>query len=85
MNNFIKIYFFLILIIAFTSCGKEKPLENTSSNKALVEESFAEKVKSKPKIFLKYWEGMSSSEFYEVTAMLKKRIFKNKRIKRFKN
>mgnify|MGYP001426157247 CR=1 FL=1 len=72
MNKLIRIYFFLIVVVSFTSCKKEKAIESIPLNNISVKETLAEKIKSKPKIFLKYWEGMSVSEFYEVTAILKK-------------
>jgi len=70
MSKLMKIYLLLIIATLSTSCKNETVKENTPPTE-VVEETFAEKLISKPKLFLKYWEDMSISEFYEVTAILK--------------
>ena len=70
MSKLIKIYLLLIIATVSTSC-KNETIEENSPPKEVVEETFSEKLISKPKLFLKYWEDMSISEFYEVTAILK--------------
>ena len=70
MSKLMKIYLLLIIATLSTSCKNENIEENLPPTE-VVKETFAEKLISKPKLFLKYWEDMSISEFYEVTAILK--------------
>ncbi|TRX00399.1 hypothetical protein [Flavobacterium gawalongense] len=72
MSKTIKYFYFLFLIISLISCNKEnnKTNEVKKVNNKNGEKSLSEKIKSEPKIFLKYWENMTLDEFFEVTSLL---------------
>lgn len=82
MDNTIKtsslklILLFVSISIIFCSCRQEtsnssvtEPITNT---KEVVENEFERKLKNEPKIFLKYWSGMTYSEYYDVSQILVK-------------
>ena len=76
MNKLTKISFFIILSINSISCKKEitkeniQPTEVNINNKEKEALKLQDNLKYKEKIFLKYWEGMTYSEFYDVSSIL---------------
>lgn len=66
------IYIVFVVFMALISCGKEKTKElgNKLKSSTTVVDSFEYKLKNKPKIFLKYWSGMSYKEYSRVSAIL---------------
>jgi hypothetical protein len=66
----------LSLIFLTISCKESKEINTETINEPIIdstaikEKKLQEDLVNKPKLFLKYWSGMTSDEFYEVSNIL---------------
>ncbi|WP_417368246.1 hypothetical protein [Flavobacterium beibuense] len=60
-----------VVLLSFLSCQheKEEPISNTTITNTF-EQEFENKLKNEPKIFLKYWSGMTLEEYSKVYSIL---------------
>lgn len=70
----VALYFLLTLASVFLSCDNGEKEQNKEVTQKALEENFRNelerKMKSKEKLFLSFWEGMSSDEYHAVSEEL---------------